>query len=297
MKYGHQNATHLSLNYTKPFDFSHILTFLRIRAIKGVEVVTNHSYSRTFRNKQAEGFFEVTDNPNVSCLELRIESNDSNCHPAITQRVRRMFDIDTDFSEMNIRFSTDKLLCGGMVEGHVPRLPVAFNSFEFVIRAILGQQISVKAATTLAGRIAHNAKIETPAGFPEGMDFFFPRPAELLATDISTIGATKTRQNTLKTATKAVADDSDLLTEDQSPENFHRDFSALKGIGDWTVSYVAMRGLGMKDSFPYSDLGVIKALTKGNKAPTRKEILSISEQWRPYRSYATLCLWNLGIER
>lgn len=294
MKYGYQNATHLSLNYTKPFDFSHILNFLRIRAIKGVEVVTDHSYSRTYREKQAEGFFEVTDNSDRSCLELRIESNDSKCYPELTQRVRRMFDIDTDFSEINSRFSTDSLLSEGMVEGHVPRLPVAFNAFEFVIRAILGQQISVKAATTLAGRIAHNAKIETPAGFPEGMDYFFPRPDELLATDISTIGATKTRQKTLQTATQAVFDDSVGLTEDQSYEDFHRDFSALKGIGDWTVSYVAMRGLGMRDSFPYSDLGVIKALTKGEKAPTRKEILSIAEQWRPYRSYATLCLWNQG---
>ncbi|MCP3890201.1 MAG: DNA-3-methyladenine glycosylase 2 family protein [Desulfobulbaceae bacterium] len=285
------------MNYKKPFDLSHTLSFLRIRAIKGVEVVTEQSYSRTFRSDHAEGYFTVTDNPNKSCLELRIDCSDSACCTAISNRVRRMFDIDTDFSVINAHFGTRKLLRGGMIDGHVPRLPIAFDSFEFVIRAILGQQISVKAATTLAGRIAQNAKIETPARFPEGMDYFFPKPDELLAVDLTTIGATKTRQETLKTATQAISDGSVLLTKNQSPEDFHRDFSALKGIGDWTVSYVAMRGLGMKDSFPYSDLGVIKALTKGNKAPTKKEILTIAEQWRPYRSYATLCLWNQGVER
>lgn len=292
MSFQNQITTILSLNYKKPFNFSHTLSFLKIRAIKGVEVITDQSYSRTFRSEYAEGFFTVIDYPNKSCLELSISYSDPKCYTAIAHRVRRMFDIDTDFSVINALFSTDKLLCGGMIEGHAPRLPVAFDPFEFVIRAILGQQISVKAATTLAGRIAKMAKKETPVCFPEGLDYFFPNPDELLATDLSTIGATKTRQETLKTATQAVVDGSFVLTPNQSPEDFQRDFSTLKGIGDWTVSYVAMRGLGMMDSFPYSDLGVIKALTKGNKAPTKKEILSIAEQWSPYRTYATLCLWN-----
>ena len=292
MRFQNQITTLLSLNYKKPFNFSHTLSFLKIRAIKGVEVITDQSYNRTFRSEYAEGFFTVLDCPNKSCLELSIAYSDPKCYTAIAHRVRRMFDIDTDFSVINALFSTDKLLCGGMIEGHAPRLPVAFDPFEFVIRAILGQQISVKAATTLAGRIAKMTKKETPVCFPEGLDYFFPNPDELLATDLSTIGATKTRQETLKTATQAIVDGSVILTPNQSPEDFQRDFSTLKGIGDWTVSYVAMRGLGMMDSFPYSDLGVIKALTKGNKAPTKKEILSIAEQWRPYRTYATLCLWN-----
>jgi len=292
MNFQNQITTLLSLNYKKPFNFSHILSFLKIRAIKGVEVITDQSYSRTFRSEYAEGFFTVIDYPNKSCLELSIACSDPKCYTAIAHRARRMFDIDTDFSVINALFNTDKLLCGGMIEGHAPRLPIAFDPFEFVIRAILGQQISVKAATTLAGRIAKMAKKETRVGFPEGLDYFFPNPDELLTTDLSTIGATKTRQETLKTATQAIVDGSVVLTPNQSPEDFQRDFSTLKGIGDWTVSYVAMRGLGMMDSFPYSDLGVIKALTKGNKAPTKKEILSIAEQWRPYRTYATLCLWN-----
>lgn len=290
-------ATLLHITYQKPFDFPLLLSFLSPRAIKGVEIITEESYSRTFRTEHAEGFFRVTDNPKKSYLELSIDCNDPRCYMTIYNRVRRMFDLDTDFSIINPRFVSDRLLCGGMVDEHVPRLPVAFDPFEFVIRAILGQQISVKAATTLAGRIAQNAKKETPAEFPEGLNYFFPNPQELLTIDLGTIGVTQTRQETLKTATEAVLDGSVRLTKNQSPENFHHDFSALKGIGDWTVSYVAMRGLGMIDSFPYSDLGVIKALTNNDKPPSKKEILSIAEQWRPYRTYATLCLWNQGQEK
>ncbi len=285
-------STFLIINYKKPFDFALLLSFLKPRAIVGVEVITETNYSRTFRTEHTEGYFSVIDNACKSCLEIRIECNDLRCYMAIYHRIRRMFDIDTDFTAINNRLSSDPLLCKGMVDGHVPRLPIAFDPFEFVIRAILGQQIFVKAATTLAGRIAKSTRKETPEEFPEGLNYFFPTPKELLSTDLSSIGVTKTRQVTLETVTQAVMDGSARLTRDQSYEDFHREFSALKGIGDWTVSYVAMRGLGMIDSFPYSDLGVIKALSKGDKTIRKKQLLSMAEKWRPYRSYATLCLWN-----
>jgi AraC family transcriptional regulator of adaptative response / DNA-3-methyladenine glycosylase II len=291
------STTTLYINYKKPFDLATILSFLRLRAITGVELVTQDSYSRTFRTDNAEGFFTVTDNANRSCLELTINCSDPRCYAAVYNKVRRMFDIDTDFSIINAKFRSDPLLCEGMVEGHVPRLPVAFDPFEFVIRAILGQQISVKAATTLAGRIAVHAGIATATDFPVGLDYFFPTAQEFLSLEIDTIGVTQTRQATLRTVTQAVIDGTIRLTPNQTPETFHRDFSALKGIGDWTVSYVAMRGLGMIDSFPYSDLGVIKALTSNGKVATKKEIVSLAGQWRPYRTYATLCLWNKGQEK
>lgn len=293
----YEGATLLNLNYKKPFNFPLLLSFLRPRAIQGVEVIAEDSYSRTFLTEHTQGFITVRDTPKKSCLALTIDCDDPRCYMSIYHRVRRMFDIDTDFSPINDRFASDPLLSQGMVGGHVPRMPVAFDPFEFVIRAVLGQQISVKAATTIAGRVAEHAGQKTPQEFPDGLDYFFPTPEEFLAMDLGTIGVTQTRQATLKKVTQAVLDCRVRLTKNQSPEGFHRDFSAIKGIGDWTVSYVAMRGLGMMDSFPYSDLGVIKALTRSEKPPTKKEILSIAEQWRPYRSYATLCLWNRGEEK
>jgi len=285
--------TRLLLPYKKPLDFGQVLSFLRTRAIAGVEVVTEKSYTRTFRTEKTCGYFTVTDNPAESALELRIDCDDIRCYMEVHNRVRRMFDLDTDFSRINPQLATHDIMSKGMTDGHVPRLPVAFDPFEFVIRAILGQQITVKAATTLAGRIAQKAGLETGNGFPPGLTRFFPNAQELFDLDLSGTGITQTRQGTLKTTISAILDKTVNLSPNQSFEAFHRDFSALKGIGDWTVHYVAMRGLGMKDCFPATDLGVIKALTHGEKPPSKKEILTMAEAWRPYRSYATLCLWNM----
>ena len=288
----HQNKTILLLPYKKPFYFQQILSFMKHREMTGVEVVTEDSYSRTFRIGNAKGFFTVTDRPEQSALELTIDCDDMVCHTEIHNRVRKVFDLDTDFAVINERFVKDKLLSEGMVSGHVPRLPIAFSPFEFVVRAILGQQISVKAATTLAVRVAKKAAIKSDSSFPSGLDFFFPYPSELLALELDELGLARTRQATLKTVAQAILIGDVKLTANQSFDKFHKDFSALKGIGDWTVNYVAMRGLGMVDSFPASDLGVVKALTKEGNVPSQKEIRNMAENWQPYRSYATLCLWN-----
>ena len=179
------------LKYYKPFAFATTLSFLRLRAVTGVEKVTQDSYSRTFRAGSSYGFFTVTDNSCRSCLELTIDCSDPCCFPIVCSKVRRMFDIDTDFSAINAKLRSDPLLCKGMVDCHVPRLPVAFEPYEFVIRAILGQQISVKAATTLAGRIAAHAGITTAPDFPAGLDYFFPTAQEFLQLEIDTIGITQ----------------------------------------------------------------------------------------------------------
>ncbi|VFQ43145.1 dna glycosylase [Desulfoluna butyratoxydans] len=284
--------TLLKLPCRQPFDFKQTLSFLAPRAIAGVEVVTSESYSRTFRTGTARGYFTVTEDPGTSSIELHIRCDDIRCCMEIHNRVRRMFDLDTDFSRINHLLAADTILSRGMKNGHVPRLPVAFEPFEFVVRAILGQQITVKAATTLAGRIADKADRRTDPDYPEGLNRYFPDVEELSHLDLSGIGLTQTRQATLQTAVRAVLDGTVKLTPNQPFDAFHRDFSALKGIGDWTVHYVAMRGLGMKDCFPATDLGVIKALTQGNK-PSTKTILAMAEAWRPYRSYATLCLWHI----
>ncbi len=286
--------TTLLLKYKKPFNFKTILAFIKARAIKGVEVVTRDTYARTFRAGKSSGFFMVKDNPVQSALELKISCDDIKCYMDIYNRVRRMFDLDTDFRHINQKFVGDRILSKGMENGQVPRLPVAFNPFEFVVRAVLGQQISVKAATTLAARIARQAALKCSPGVPPGLDYFFPDPPELLALDLDGLGITRIRQDTIKNAVQCIIDKRVRLTSQQPFEQFYKNFSDLKGIGDWTVSYVAMRGLGMIDSFPATDLGVVRALTQNGKVPSKKQIIDMAEKWRPYRSYATLCLWNYG---
>ncbi|WP_320009327.1 Ada metal-binding domain-containing protein [Maridesulfovibrio sp.] len=282
----------LILKYCRNFNFKAMLSFLRERALKGVELVTEDSYSRTFRTSEAQGYFTVTDDPDHSSLKLAIHSADIKCFMEIYNRVRRMFDLDTDFEIICDLFRNDQLLAKGMVNGLVPGLPKAFDPFEHMVRAILGQQVSVKAATTMAKRVVEAGGLASVDDFPDGLEFFFPGPQELADLDLSGIGLTRTRHETLLNAVQAVNDGRVSLSVNQSLNDFYRDFSALKGIGDWTVHYVAMRGLGLPDSFPASDLGVIKALTVDGVKPSPAQVLNLAEKWRPYRSYATLCLWN-----
>lgn len=284
--------TTLLVPYNRPFYFSQIIEFMKIRAIRGVEVIDKISYARTFQTKRAKGYFIVRDNPGKAALELSILCDDIQCYMEIYNRVRRMFDLNTDFTRINDQFKADSHLFRGMKGGHVPRLPIAFDSFEFCVRAVLGQQISVQAASTLASRIAEKAALKTEKGFPPGLDYFFPGPGDVAETRLGGIGITGARQVTIVNIARGIMDKAFALDSNQSFGDFQKEFSALKGIGEWTVNYVAMRGLGMVDSFPATDLGIIKALEKNGKRPGRKEILKMAEKWRPYRAYAALCLWN-----
>ena len=284
--------TTLLVPYNSPFNFSQIIEFMKIRAIRGVEVIDETSYARTFRTKRSKGYFIVRDNPGKSALELSILCDDIQCYMEIYNRVRRMFDLNMDFTRINEKFKADFHLSRGMKDGHVPRLPVAFDSFEFCVRAVLGQQISVQAASTLASRIAEKAALKTGKSFPPGLDYYFPGPGEVAATSLEGIGITVARQATIANIAQGIMDKTFSLNPNQSFGDFQKEFSDLKGIGEWTVNYVAMRGLGMVDSFPATDLGIIKALETNGKRSGKKEILKMAEKWRPYRAYAALCLWN-----
>lgn len=282
----------LHLPYEGSFHFSQVIAFLKKRALKGVEVVAGDCYARTFRTDGSSGYFMVRDNPGNRDLELSIICDQTECCNEIRDRVRRMFDLVTDFASVHERLKPDPCLSKGMVNGHVPRLPVTFDPFECCVRAVLGQQISVKAATTLASRIAEKAGLRAENGFPQGLAYYFPGPREILQISLEGIGITRSRQKTITQTAQALLDEEFSLDPDQPFTQFHKAFSAIKGIGEWTVNYVAMRGLGMADGFPASDLGIIKALEKEGRRPSKKEILAMAEKWRPYRAYAALCLWN-----
>ncbi|OQY31518.1 MAG: hypothetical protein B6241_13770 [Spirochaetaceae bacterium 4572_59] len=281
------------LPYKKPFHFEQLLDFMRVRAITGIELISENEYARTFRISGSYGYFTVRNDEEKSALILRIHSSDIRCYMEIYDRVRIMFDLDRDFSRIRKMFLDDPVLKRGMFRGEVPRMPVAFNSFEFAVRAVLGQQISVKAATTLAGRIAAKTDIRTEEYFPSGLDFFFPDTEELKSADFSDVGITKTRYQTLQNMMDNILAGELLFSSNQTFDQFHKNFISIKGIGDWTVNYVAMRGLGMMDAFPVADLGILKALSTGKKPLSVKAIEKIAEKWKPYRSYAALCLWNL----
>jgi AraC family transcriptional regulator of adaptative response / DNA-3-methyladenine glycosylase II len=285
----------LLLPYQTPFDFAGMLSFFRARAIVGIELIDEKSYQRTFRIGEMEGILSITDRPEASALEVQVICEDIRVLMAIYGRVRRMFDLDVNLQAISDRLGKDAVLQRGMKDGVPPWLPVAFDPFEHTIRAVLGQQITVKAATTLAGRLAARAGMKT-IGYPEGLDYFFPRPEELTGVALDGLGITNTRQQTVKNVAAALLEGVFHLRSNQSLDQFRKEFSSVKGIGEWTVQYVAMRGLGMVDSFPAKDLGIIKALMTGQEKPKEKEILKRAESWSPYRAYAAICLWNSNMK-
>ncbi len=273
------------LPYRQPFCFSQLLEFMRPRAIPGVESVTDVNYTRTFQDEYGNGIFTVADEPEHSRLRLTVDCDDLRSCMNVCNRVRRMFDLAADVERIAEVLGQDPLLFEGAVR--IPRLPVAFEPFEFIVRAILGQQITVKAATTLAGRIAGAAGLYYCDRYR-----IFPTPAQFLQIDLSNLGIVKARQETLRTIAGMVFRGELNLSGLQDFESFRSRLLPVKGIGEWTVNYVAMRGLGMRDCFPAADLGILKATAENGKRKTPKEILRIAERWRPYRSYAALCLWQ-----
>lgn len=278
--------------YDATFDFDSIISFMMPRALNGVEVITKESYTRTFRLGEQSGYFTVMNLPELQALTLNIHTEDVRTYMPLYHQVRRMFDLRTDFNSINTLLGQDPCLKQGMIHGCVPRIPIAFNPFEFVIRAILGQVVSVGFATVLAERLVARSHIETPSNFPEGLNYFFPTPEELSQTDLSEMGMSRSKIATIGHVIEALKSERLNFGYLQAFDTFHRDFISLKGIGDWTVNYVAMRGLGMRDAFPYNDLAIIKAFSRDEHKATASEIKKSAEKWRPYRAYATMCLWN-----
>ncbi|MGB3368323.1 MAG: AlkA N-terminal domain-containing protein [Acidaminobacteraceae bacterium] len=284
-------GTTMLLAYNKPFDFCQVLEFMQPRMIKGIELVEKNRFTRTFNIRGIKGYFIVKDNPSKSSLELDVFCDDMSVFREIYYRVRKMFDLDTDFEKVKHSLSSDNYLKKLMGSKNVPRLPVAFNSYEFIIRAILGQQITVKAATTLAARIVERAGIKSGIDI-EGLEYVFPKLEELINLPLEDLGITKTRIKTIKNVNEALTDEVFSLSVNQSHAKFYYEFTSVKGIGDWTANYVAMRGLGMVDAFPAGDLWVINALKKEYGDMKIRDIKKRSDKWRPYRAYVTLFLWQ-----
>jgi 3-methyladenine DNA glycosylase/8-oxoguanine DNA glycosylase len=170
------------------------------------------------------------------------------------------------------------------------RVPRAWDPFELAVRAVLGQQVSVRAATTLAGRLAE--RYGRPISRPRGrLERLFPTAQALAGVDPLGIGLTRAREETLRGLARAVASGSLRLDATLTPQETAERLLALPGVGPWTAQYVLLRALGEPDVFPCGDLGLRRALANGHGLPSAQEIERTAEPWRPWRSYAALHLW------
>jgi 3-methyladenine DNA glycosylase/8-oxoguanine DNA glycosylase len=282
----------------RDFDFAWAVRFLAARTVPAIEAVTAERYSRTVWLEDAPG------NPVTVTVERRLASASAAAHlraratpalPAGTLRrtVARMFDLDVDLTAFTELAGRDPVL-DVVLRGNPPglRLPQLVDPFEALVRAILGQQVSVAAASTMVDRLTRLLGATAPNAFPP---LAFPRPgaiADAGETALRTIGLTRAKAATVAGAARAVASgavDFAALRR-ASAEECDRVLCALPGIGPWTAAYVRMRALGDRDAFPAADLGVVKALA-AHGIP-RSRIEATAERWRPWRGYATLHLWH-----
>lgn len=284
----------LSLGYRPPFDWAHLLGFLSARAIDGIEACTANRYRRSLRldgdGLSWRGRIEAVDQPADHRVLVTGDPAPPAVATAIAVHLRRLFDLDAD----PIRIATAL----GPLAADRPglRLPGAVDGFEVAVRAVLGQQVSVKAARTLAGRIV--ARFGDPLRPPDALpSHTFPRPATLAAlgreggggeSDLMALGLTGARARTLIGLARALDEGRLDLAAGAAPEATMAALQALPGIGPWTAQYIAMRALSWPDAFPATDLGVMKAL--GTRRP--REIEARAEAWRPWRAYAVIHLWS-----
>ena len=283
-------AVTVHLPYAAPYDFDTLLGFLRTRAISGVEVVTERRYARTISAGGVHGTLSVeADRPGR--LRLAVNLPVLGALPQIIARARRLLDLSADPEAIAAHLSTDPLLSPLLARRPGLRVPGAWDGFELAVRAILGQQVTVAAATKLAGSVAELCG-ERIAFSEPGLTRVFPSPERVAASDLTKLGVPRARARAVMALAEAVIADPALLGGGRDLDAAVKRLSAIDGIGEWTAQYIAMRELREPDAFPAMDAGVLRALSLLlGKNVGAKEALERAEAWRPWRAYAALQLW------
>jgi AraC family transcriptional regulator of adaptative response / DNA-3-methyladenine glycosylase II len=210
----------------------------------------------------------------------------------VVERARRLLDLDADVDAVAAHLSADPVLGPRVVARPGLRVPGAWDPFEVAVRAVLGQQVSVAGATTLAGRLVERFGVAVPGLGAMGLTHLFPQPAALVGADLRAVGLPARRAAAIAALAGAVLDARVSLDGSRPYEATVADLVALPGIGPWTAEYVALRACGERDAFPAGDLGIRRALADGAALPAATAVAVRAEPWRPFRAYAALHLWT-----
>ena len=280
----------LQLVYREPFEWDALLDFLGARAMRGVECVDGGAYLRTVSLGTHRGWLRVTHAPVRRALMVELTHTLTPVLPAVLGRLRHLFDLSARPDVIAAHLSRDPKLALSVARHPGLRVPGAFDGFELAVRAILGQQITVKAATTIAGRFV--AALGEPVRTPHaGLDRAAPtadRVARARVEDLAALGIIRARAGSILALAREVASGRLVLAAGARPDEVISRLEALPGVGPWTAQYIAMRALRWPDAFPKEDLAARKAL--GGATPAAADVAS--HAWRPWRSYALLHLWQ-----
>lgn len=278
----------LELTYRAPFDAAALIDFLAIRAVPGVEQVEGGAYRRSLRLAGGAAVIELR--PGRSCVRARLMLADDRDRPQAEAAARRLLDLDADPEPIARALGGDRLL-GPLVRANPGRrVPGHVDPHELAFRAVLGQQISLGAAATIAGRLVtdYGEPLAEPVG---SVTHLFPSAAELAAIAADELPMPRSRARALTGLAVALAGGELVLDRGTELNGSRERLLALPGIGPWTTAYIEMRALGNRDAFLASDLGVRHALERLGEDARPTSATALAEGWRPYRAYALQHLW------
>jgi AraC family transcriptional regulator of adaptative response / DNA-3-methyladenine glycosylase II len=289
----------LVLPYAPPYDWRATLAFLAARAIPGVERVADGRYFRTIALDNHHGWVEIAPDTKRAALSATIRFPSLRTLPSIVARLRRVLDVGADINAIGAHLAGDPDLAPLIAARPGLRVPGAWDGFELAVRAILGQQIAVAAATGLAGRLV--GACGTPlamADAPPGLTHAFPQPEVIADADLAVIGMPRARAAALSALAAVAAKEPRLFAPGRDLEETIARLCELPGVGEWTAQYIAMRALREPDAFPAADIGLLRAMEdETGRRPRPDELLARAEAWRPWRAYAALHLWAAGGNR
>ncbi len=281
-----ENEYLFRLRFRPPYAWNSMLAFLAPRATPGVESMESGAYRRSISLDGNYGYFEVSLDQENHSLLVRVQFGDPRSLFFIIERIRAMFDLNADWAAITSNLKSDPFLSEQIDADPGVRVPGCWNGFELATRAILGQQVTVKGATTRAGRIVR--AFGQPFSPARDLTHLFPSPDVLAGADLVGIGLPAARAETIRALARAVCDGQIIFERIANTDAFLSRLREIPGIGKWTAQYVAMRALGEPDAFLSSDLSLLRALNLDNS----QQLERCAEAWRPWRAYAAMYLWN-----
>jgi len=282
------------LRYRHPYDWPALLSHLRARALDGIEQVDAGVYRRTIVQDGRAGTVEIDHRPDVRSLAATIRFPCVRSLPAIVARIRHVFDLGADVTAIGAHLARDPLLAPLIAQRPGLRTPGAWDGFELAVRAILGQQVSVEAGRRLAAQLARLCgTVLAPGQSGNGaLTLAFPSAAEVARADLRALGIPRARQQALAALAQAALADPLLFRPLGTVENTVARLRVIRGVGEWTAHYIALRAAREPDAFPASDIGLLRGASgRDGRRLSPAELHARAERWRPWRAYAAQHLW------
>lgn len=282
----------LLLRYRPPLHWQQFVDHLQLRLIPEIERLNEQGYCRSYRHAGGHGWLRLRPLTNEDALELTLDCAATIAIGPLVARLRRQFDLDSEPQLISDWLARDPLLQPLLQRWPGLRLPAAFDPFEQAVRTVIGQQVSVKAAITLCRRLVQRLGQPLPQAAAEQPGWLFPTPEAIAEGNLDGLGLTNKRVETLRQLAAAVASGALPLNAEQGSERLHQALCQLPGIGDWSASYLALRGCAEPDELPVGDLGLRKAAIWGPEGISARALAEHGQRWRPWRSYAAVYLWQ-----